>query len=200
MAVDTTDYKDKAQEKAADAVRDCIDDIVEQLIDRGEASDDLLNDYGSYGEAAEQDWTDEWYNPQEAVKCLDDLDDHEETDSGLWDGKGWKEMLSAIAAFTFRNGCMSFWQELIKQINDDIDADELKNEIRDAVKAEKMPDIESEVIAEFRAAGTPLSTAGEEIDKRLEAYVDDEGEATIAERLKTALTEKVKAIADEYHT
>ena len=45
MTTETTNYLREAADDAADTVRNFADEILEQLLDDGKASDDLLNDY-----------------------------------------------------------------------------------------------------------------------------------------------------------
>ena len=59
-----TDYEVSAESDAKETVRNFIGEILEQLTDKGEASDDLLNDYPN-GEA----WHHESHTPTSPTTC-----------------------------------------------------------------------------------------------------------------------------------
>lgn len=63
-----------------------IDTRVEQLVESGEASDDLLNDYPNGDSYHHESHVDRSYSVTEAAEILDAYSDYEETDSGLWEG------------------------------------------------------------------------------------------------------------------
>ena len=48
---------------------------------------------------------------QEACEVLTQLDEYEETDSGLWEGLDMKEALSACAAYTYANAVYAEWRK-----------------------------------------------------------------------------------------
>jgi len=114
----TENYRDLAESDAKSAVSNFRDEIVEMLLDDGKASDDLLNDYPNGDSYHHESHTDKWYNLQEAAAVLDQLDDFEETDSGLWQGQDMKTALGTCAAFTYANAVYSEWHDLIEKIND----------------------------------------------------------------------------------
>jgi hypothetical protein len=58
------------------------------------------------------------YNLKEAAELLDQLDEHEETDEGLWDGQSPREAISTQAAYTYRNACTHEFKRVIGIIND----------------------------------------------------------------------------------
>jgi hypothetical protein len=45
------------------------------------------------------------------------LSDSEETDRGLFEDKDWRDMLSGIAAFTYKNAVLSFIDDLLTETN-----------------------------------------------------------------------------------
>ena len=113
------DYRTDAQSDAAEMAEHFLDEIVEKLCDDGEASDDFNNDYDdSYHHESHVDKS---YSVKEAVAVLDQLDEHEETDSGLWEGQEWERVLETKAAFTYGNAVASNWNDLIEKINEAYD-------------------------------------------------------------------------------
>ena len=116
----TKNYQEEATEDAQETARYFLDEIIESFMDKGEASDDLLNDYSdSYHH---ENHVDKWYSLQDAAQLLDELDDYEETDTGLWEGQPPKDAISTQAAFTYGNAVYQKFQKLIKEINDDDEA------------------------------------------------------------------------------
>jgi len=136
-----TDYEPKAESDAKETVSNYSDDILEQLLKRGEASDDLCGgDYPNGDAWHQENHTDKSYDLQEACEVLTQLSEHEETDSGLWEGLGMKEALSACAAYTYANAVYEEWRELIRRINEAAEAiveqyDEETSELETAIEA-----------------------------------------------------------------
>jgi hypothetical protein len=118
MTTETTNYLREAADDAADTVRNFADEILEQLLDGGKASDDLLNDYPGGDAWHHENHVDKWYSLIDAAQLIDQLSDFEETDSGLWEGQQPKEAISTCAAFTYGNAVYNEWRELIEEIND----------------------------------------------------------------------------------
>lgn len=116
---ETTNYLRKAADDAKETVDNFADEILEQLLDKGETSDDLLNDYLDGDSWHHESHVDKWYSMIDAAELIDQLDEFEETDSGLWEGQQPKEAISTCAAFTYGNAVMSEWTDLIKEINDE---------------------------------------------------------------------------------
>lgn len=118
-----SNWRDEARDDAADMVREFMDDIVERLCENNEA-DTYYSDYSdSYHHETHVDKS---YNASEAVELLEDLDEYEETDRGLWDGlNGWRDQLSCVAAYTYGNAVASFFTDLVGEINQDDDLMEL---------------------------------------------------------------------------
>lgn len=116
-----------AVDEAKEFLRDnFLDEIVEQLVRGDEVSDDIYNDYPNGDELFHEQITDYYYSPREAVNILEEYGEHEETDSGLWEGaSGWEQILGTIAAYTFSNAVMYEIRNFISEINE-IDVDELR--------------------------------------------------------------------------
>lgn len=112
-------YRDNAQSDAREMVENFVDEIVDQLIDKGEASRDLFNDYDNGDSYHHESHVDRDYDLSEAAELLQELSDHEETDSGLWQGLEPRRAISCQATYTYGNAVLAFWQDLIQQINSD---------------------------------------------------------------------------------
>ncbi len=133
-------YLANAESDAKETVDNFKEEIVEQLCDNGKASDDLLNDYPNGDAWHHESHVDKWYNLHDAAAVLDQLDEFEETDNGLWEGQDMKEALSTCAAFTYGNAVYNEWRELIERINEEADRiisefDEEEAELEEAVDA-----------------------------------------------------------------
>lgn len=118
------DAKDDAKETA----KHFLNEIVDSLVETGEASNDLYNDYPDGDSYHHESHLDRDYNLLEAAQLLDDLSDWEEDDSGLWQGLEPRRAVAAQAAYTYGNCVCALWYDLIKKINDD---DELQVIIQD---------------------------------------------------------------------
>ncbi len=109
-------YRDDAFESAVDTVREFMESIIEQKIN-GDVSDDLYNDYDNGDAYHHENHVDKDYDLVESAAILDDLDEFEETDYGLWEGLDPRQAVSAQAAYTYGNAVYSFWREIIEEIN-----------------------------------------------------------------------------------
>lgn len=116
---DTTDYVDKARADAAGTAANFINEIAEQLLESGEASTDLFNDYPGGDEWHHECHVDQCFDLSTAAEVLDQLGDHEETDTGLWEGMKPREAIGAQAAYTYGNAVYHYWRKLIREINGD---------------------------------------------------------------------------------
>jgi hypothetical protein len=141
---ETTNYLREVADDAADTVRNFADEILEQLLDKGEASDDLLNDYPNGDAWHHESHVDKWYSMIDAATLIDQLDEFEETDSGLWEGQSFREAIGTCAAYTYGNAVYNEWRELIEKINSEAsgiisDFDETAEECddTDALKTDK---------------------------------------------------------------
>jgi hypothetical protein len=68
---------------------------------------------------------------------IDQLSEHEETDSGLWEGQQPKEAIGTCAAFTYGNAVYSEWTDLIDELNGEAETiiDDYNDQISDAEEA-----------------------------------------------------------------
>jgi hypothetical protein len=141
-----TNYRSEAISDARDMATEFLDTIVEALMDDGSASADVYNDYPDGDAYHHETHVDKAYNLQDAAQLLDDLDDFEETDSGLWDGLAPRDAIGAQAAYTYGNAVLSFFADIIREINDDDAIEEL---VSDHGEIEDPTDAQTEA---FRAA------------------------------------------------
>jgi len=135
-----------ARVDAIETVMEFTETIVEDYIDHGEVSDDLLNDYPGGDSYHHETHVDKSYDLSEAAELLEELDAYEETDEGLWQGQKPREAISTQAAFTYGNAVMSIFRDLIKEINDNTELQEIKSsydEVADEV-AEELEEAETD--------------------------------------------------------
>lgn len=114
-------YQDQAESDASDMVEHFREEIESQLVDDGEASKDLLNDYPGADAYHHERHIDHAYSLLEAAELLDELSQHEETDYGLWEGQSPRDAVSTQAAFTYGHAVVDYWMDMINQINDEYD-------------------------------------------------------------------------------
>lgn len=165
---------------ARDLIRDnFIPEIVDLIMDEGEASSDLNNDYANGDCIFHETIVDTDYNSEEAIELLQELSAFEETDSGLWEGKDWDDILRIKAAYTFGNAVSDEFETLISTIND-IDLDEA---IKEAVRAS------------FKELGHFKMTAEDreylEIED-LESWLDEKHDEMCRKNLREILTKEVE--------
>lgn len=122
-----------ASNDADKTVRHFADEILEQLLNDGKASDDLLNDYPNGYSWHHESHVDKDYNLHDAADVLDQFSDHEETNSGLWGGLEPRRAVAAMAAYTYGNAVYNEWREKIEQINQEAEMiiDDFDNQSRD---------------------------------------------------------------------
>jgi hypothetical protein len=163
---------------------DMIDDFITALIDTGEASTDLYNDY-TYLDYAIAEADDYWRNPTEAIEVIDELSEYEEEDSGLWEGSSnYSDILNAIAHYTYTNALYAKIVEKIEEINDEINMDDIREQA-----TEKILDEDDDAIME--EAGIDLANIDEITEWCEENYQEDYQEAMEA-ILKEAIKEFLK--------
>ena len=135
-----SDYRQDAEDDAKETILKYIDDIVEQLKEKGAASDDLFNDYDNDDAWHHESHVDRCYGLLEAAELLDQLSDHIEEDSGLWENLEPRQAIGTQAAFTYGNAVFSAWIDLIETINDEYfsweaEDEEDRDDLDDAIRA-----------------------------------------------------------------
>ncbi len=130
-------WMSKAIEDAEDLIKEYfIDEIVQSIVDGGEASSDMYNDYDNGDGIFHEVITDREYHRSDAIELIDELYEYEEEDTGIWEGLDWEGIIQAKAAYTYGNAVMSEWDRIIEWIND-IDFDEkTEDEIRKLILEE----------------------------------------------------------------
>jgi len=132
-----SDYRTRAENDAQETVSEYRDQILEQLLESGKASNDLLNDYPGGDSYHHESHVDKWYDLIEAAELIDQLSEFEETDSGLWEGQNPKDAIGTCAAFTYGSAVYSEWHDLIEEINNGAEfiIDKYDDQIDDAEEA-----------------------------------------------------------------
>jgi hypothetical protein len=118
-------YREEAAQDAKDMVEECFDSIIDQLIEDGEASTDLFNDYPGMDAYHHETHIDKSYRLLEAAQLLSELSEFEEGDDGLWEGQGPEEAIGTMAAYTYGAAVYSMWDDQIKSINNNSDIVEM---------------------------------------------------------------------------
>lgn len=165
---------------ACDMAENFLDEIVEQLVEKGEASNDINNDYPGGDEYHHSSHIDKSYTLLEAAQLLDDYSEHEESDSGLWEGLEPRRAIEAQAAYTYGNAVASEWFDLIKEINEAVE--ELSDELEEidetrATKEKRFNELDMK--AEL--------TAEEQREQESIENYDDEATAAKTKAIKTAV-------------
>jgi hypothetical protein len=115
---ETRDYRQDAIDDARETARNFEEQILERLMSYGgAASNDLYNDYPGGDDYHHEYHVDRYYTLLQAANLLDQLNDHEETDSGLWDGQSPRKAVAVQAAHTYGNAVMYYFVRLITHIN-----------------------------------------------------------------------------------
>jgi len=175
-------YNKDAEDDAKMLVADYfMDKIIEKIIDDGEASNDMYNDYDNGDGIFHETIVDKDYNSEDAIELLSQLYRYEEEDSGLWEGLEWDRILAAKAAYTYGNAVYDKWNDLISDINSEINVDDIRN---DAI--EHIVKIKGSEIQAIKAIDGDDST-DEDI---IEEHFDDE----ITEELKSRIEEEINTI------
>lgn len=110
-----TNYRQEAEDDAANLVLEYfMDEIVDQLINKGEASADINNDYDNGDGIFHEVITDRSYHMTEAAELLSQLYEYAE----LWEGKTDIDRIVEIqAAYTYGNAVWDELETLIMNIN-----------------------------------------------------------------------------------
>jgi hypothetical protein len=177
---DPPTWAQQVDRAARDLIRDnFISEIVDLIMDEGEASSDINNDYANGDGIFHETIVDTDYDAKEAMELLHELSSFEEDDSGLWEGKDWEDILRIKAAYTFGNAVNDEFETLISTINE-IDLDEA---IKEAVRAS------------FKELGHFKMTAEDreylEIED-LESWLDEKHDEMCRKHLREILTKEVE--------
>ena len=118
-----TNYRQEAEDDAANLVLEYfMDEIVDQIIDKGEASADINNDYDNGDGIFHETIVDRSYHLTDAAELLSQLYSHVEEDTGLWEGETDVDRIAEIqAAYTYGNAVWAEFDDLITDINNEVD-------------------------------------------------------------------------------
>lgn len=124
-----TNYRQEAEDDAANLVLEYfMDEIVDQIIDKGEASADINNDYANGDDIFHETIVDRSYHLTDAAELLSQLYRNAEEDTGLWEGETDVDRIAEIqAAYTYGNAVWDEFDTLIMNINS-LDIDDIKFE------------------------------------------------------------------------
>ena len=122
-------YRQEAEEDAAMLVTDYfMDEIIDQIVDNGEASADINNDYANGDDIFHETIVDRSYHLTDAAELLSQLYRNAEEDTGLWEGETDVDRIAEIqAAYTYGNTVWDEFDTLIMNINS-LDIDDIKFE------------------------------------------------------------------------
>jgi hypothetical protein len=110
------DYDKDVENDAVNFIEEHEDEIKEAIADQKEF-DGVGTRYGDIRDAFHEAVIDVAYSPSDAVYILESCE-NEETDSGLWEGKDWRDELSAIAAYSFGNDVWFKCEEIYKELKE----------------------------------------------------------------------------------
>ena len=118
-----TDYVTEAYNDAAYLIMEYfMNEIVDQIIDQGEASADINNDYYNGDGIFHEVIVDRSYSLTDAAELLSQLYNYTEGDDGLWEGETDVDKIAEIqAAFTYGNAVWAELDDLITDINNEVD-------------------------------------------------------------------------------
>jgi hypothetical protein len=175
-----TNYEWEAMDDAKNLITEYfMDEIIDQLINTGEASDNMYNDYDNGDGIFHETIVDRDYDLTEAAEVLNQLYRHEETDSGLWEGEDFERIAATKAAYTYGNAVYSEWNNLISEIN------EIDMELINTIAAE-------DVIKHHPEPENYDSMDDEALIEYVSEYYDDEFQET----QKKLLTDAIKEICE----
>ena len=171
---------------AQDIISDYIEEIAEMLIDTGEASTDLYNDYdGMDSNILESD--DYYRNPTDAIEVIEDLSEFEDDDNGLWDGStNYRDILNTIAHYTYTNALYHEIESMIESINDTIDDDTI-TEIEDQITKELLTEDDYQSMKETGIDIEDFDQIREWCEENLETFAHER-----LERVMKAVEEELK--------
>ena len=117
----TNNWYNKAQEDARDWIKEeLMDTIIEKILAGEIIDDDLLRGDGQ-DEYHHETHVDKEYDLAEAGELIDELNEYEETDTGIWQGCDFRRAASACAAYTYGNAVYAMAKEILDQIGENSD-------------------------------------------------------------------------------
>lgn len=122
---------------AKEFLNEFIDQVIEQLLEDGEVSSDVNNDYDGGDSYFHDSFVgNKSYSLSEAAAVLEEYDDYEETDSGLWEGLAPREAVEAQAVYTYSNAVRGAITEIVDEINSSDEVTKILDKIEE-IKSEE---------------------------------------------------------------
>ncbi len=175
-------YYNKADDNAKELIIELIDEIVEQFMEDGEIGEDIRNDFNHGDSLFHETIVGRYYSAEEAIKLLSSLHEYEETDSGLWEGQEWEQMLSSKAAWTYGNAVYDMATDLLTEIRDSIDMEEIDIEIAN----ETLNEVNNDIISPYEF----------DDDDELIEWCKENHEDKFNDKLKTRLEKEIREIVE----
>lgn len=116
-----TNYRKMANEAAWDMAENFVEEMIDQWCESGEISDDINNDYSNGDSYHHETHCQDTYTLREAAELLEELDEYEEGDEGLWEGQSPRDAISTQAAFTYRAAVGSMFRDAVEELNGFLD-------------------------------------------------------------------------------
>ena len=171
---------------AQNIISNYIEEIAKMLIDDGEASTDLYNDYNNM-DANISESDSYGHNPSDAIEIIDELSEFEEEDSGLWGGcRDYREILSAIAHYTYTNALYAEIESMIESIDDTLDSDAI-TEIEEEITKELLTEDDYQSMKEANIDIEDFDQVREWCEENHEEFVNER-----LERVMKAIEEELK--------
>jgi hypothetical protein len=109
------------------AVKDIVKNHFDQILEA------LLNEVDLYKLTDKwecfNDYRPSWLAPERAIELINDLNEHEEIDEGLWQNVAWDDALNIKARYTYSNALISETVEMLNEIQYTVD--DLKTDSED---------------------------------------------------------------------
>jgi len=157
-------YEADIEKEAKEFFQDTFEEQTKQAIKDGSDWDyNEIEDLDSYWHGT---IVDRAYSAEDAVFILDNCE-NEETDSGLWESLGWREQLSARAAYSFGHDVWFKCEEIYKEMKADYETqiDELDEDAKDYDKKAEV--LLNEIFEEYTSTKLEPVTKGSQDEKYL---------------------------------
>lgn len=148
-------YIEEADGQSMTIILDCADAIAEWIFNNdGSVNTDFIqNEVDGIDEMVNES-SDSHYSLLEAAQCIEQLDQYEESDYGLWEGvDSFQRAAEICAAFTYRNAVSSF---LCENVQNFIDEHDIKEIVEARIEFEDTEDIS--IVKEYKSAASDRLT------------------------------------------
>jgi hypothetical protein len=110
-------YRELSLIDAIEMVLAILPTILAHFDNWGDASDDLRH-YDGAESYVEKHFLNKHYSVSEAIRILQELEQHKENDKRLWMGMDAEDAISVQAAHTYLNAVEFYFRKIIGEIND----------------------------------------------------------------------------------